>query len=536
MDHEASSEAANLREPARAPRAPAGRRPIHRLSALAAFQLAVMWLAAPGPAGAELPPLTLEPVASGLDSPVAVTHAGDERLFVTLQDGRVVILDGDRRLLAEPFLDIRGRVLDGGERGLLSIAFHPAYAVNGRFFAAYTDNSGTVVIARFSVSGDPDRALPDSERVLLRVPKPFANHNGGQLQFGPDGYLYFGSGDGGSANDPQCNAQDGTSLLGKLLRLDADANAAAPPFHGIPADNPFRGAGPPRDEIWALGLRNPWRFSFDRLTGDLFIGDVGQGAREEIDRQPAGSAGGENYGWKMMEGNVCLGSSAGCESPIPGCGAPAYVPPILEYDQGGGRCAVIGGYVYRGLRIPGLYGRYLYGDLCAGTLWAAREVGGVWQSEVLPFSTPGLTTFGEDFSGEVYLAAGDSVYRLGGQAPPEVCVPGATVLCLRGGRFRAELVWRAAQGVPALAAAESLTADSGWFRFVNPDNPEVFVKVLDACVPQFDRFWVFAAGLTNVEASLEVVDLETGARRVYYNPLGRAFSSVQDTSAFDTCP
>ncbi|HRC86394.1 MAG TPA: PQQ-dependent sugar dehydrogenase, partial [Thermoanaerobaculia bacterium] len=247
-----------------------------------------------------------------LSRPVAITHAGDDRLFVTLQGGRVVILE--RGLLrSEPFLDIEDRVSCCGEQGLLSVAFHPLYSQNGFFFADYTGAGGETVISRFSVSpADANRALATSEKVLLRIPQPFANHNGGQLQFGPDGYLYVGMGDGGSGFDPQCRAQDDSSLLGKLLRLDVDQSPDAPPYHGIPATNPFRGAGAPLDEIWAKGLRNPWRFSFDRQSGDLYLGDVGQNSQEEIDRQPAGSAGGENYGWKLLEGDLCLGSAAGC--------------------------------------------------------------------------------------------------------------------------------------------------------------------------------------------------------------------------------
>jgi glucose/arabinose dehydrogenase len=467
---------------------------------------------------------------------VAVTHAGDERLFITLQGGAIVIFDGER-VLPQPFLDISGRVLSGGERGLLSVTFHPGYAQNGRFFVDYTDLGGDTVVSRFAVSGgNPDAALPGSERVLLAIDQPFANHNGGQLQFGPDGYLYVGMGDGGSGNDPFCFAQDDGTLLGKLLRLDVDQNVSTAPFYGIPADNPHRGPGAPLDEIWAEGLRNPWRFSFDRSTGDLFIGDVGQGDREEIDRQPAGSPGGENYGWKMMEGDLCLGSTAGCSFAVPGCNAPAYTAPILTYGRDGGRCAVIGGYVYRGLRIPALYGHYLYGDLCAGTLWAARQVGGAWQAEELGPTAQQLTSFGEELSGEIVLAASNSIYRLTGPPPPSTCTPGPTTLCLQGGRFRATLNWRGAQGNPAAAHAEPLTADSGFFRFNNPDNPEVFVKVLEACDPPFRRFWVFAAGLTNVEASLEVADTDSGQVRVYFNPLGRPFQPIQDTQAFATCP
>src|SRR5688500_7703494 len=263
------------------------------------------WLPGPEPALAPFPvagPLEgvrLEQVATGVGSIPAVTHAGDARLFVTLRDGRVVIVAGSS-VRATPFLDLRGQVSQTGERGLLSTAFHPRHAENGLFFVYYSNLSGESVVALFRVGADPDRADPASARTLLTISQPFINHQGGQMAFGPDGYLYVGLGDGGAANDPACRAQRDDTLLGKLLRLDVDANAGAPPFYGIPAGNPFRGPGNPPDEIWASGLRNPWRFSFDRLTGDLWIGDVGQGQREEIDFQPAGSGGGENYGWKVM--------------------------------------------------------------------------------------------------------------------------------------------------------------------------------------------------------------------------------------------
>jgi glucose/arabinose dehydrogenase len=492
------------------------------------------------PAIAQIPALSLEPVAGGLDRPLAVTNAGDGRLFITEQSGRIRIFDG-KTLLPQPFLDISERVLDEREQGLLSAAFHPNYTVNGWFYVHYVNLQGEVVVSRFSASADPNVALPGSEKILLKIPHPFRNHNGGLVLFGPDGYLYVGIGDGGTTAgqfDPFCSAQDNSTLLGKLLRLDVDHNPNQPPYHGIPADNPFRGPGPPRDEIWAKGLRNPWRFSFDRRTGDLYIGDVGQSLEEEVDLEPAGSAGGRNYGWKVMEGNACTGNTEGCTFGVPACHAPAFTPPIITYGHDLGH-AVIGGHVYRGLRIPGLYGHYLYGDLI-GTLWAARNVGGTWQTQVLAPTAPSLTSFGESQSGEIYLTVGDivgdTVYRLVGPPPPTSCTPGPTTLCLQNGRFQVTLTWRSATSDPAAAFAEPLTADSGYFYFINPANPELFVKVLNACVPAFNRYWVFAAGLTNVETSLEVIDVKSGQRLPYYNPLGRAFQPVQDTNAFATCP
>ncbi len=588
-------------------------------------------------------------MATGLDNPVAITHAGDNRLFITLQAGRIVIFENGQ-IRPQPFLDIRDRVGSGGERGLLSVAFHPAYAQNGFFYVNYTDLSGTTVIARYRVSADPDMALVGSEAILLEIPQPFNNHNGGQLQFGPDGFLYVGMGDGGSANDPGCRAQDGASLHGKMLRLDVDQNAGSSPFHGIPASNPFLGSAV-ADEVWALGLRNPWRFSFDRQTGDLLIADVGQNAREEISFQPAASNGGENYGWKVMEGTVCLGSTSGCDAPVPDCNAPEYTPPVLDYNHGGGRCAVVGGYVYRGSEITALFGRYLYGDLCSGTLWAAVRGGSVWPTQTLNPSIPGLTTFGEDAAGEIYLADGDELYRLIGptqtqagtleltaatftagegeavtvtvsrdggtdgavsvdyatadgsatapgdyltasgtltwddgdgaaksftvtlvddllvegdesftvtlsapgggatlgnrttaeivigddEVSVEPCIASETTLCLEGGRFRADIAWRSLDG-SGFGQAVPLSADAGYFWFFNADNPEVFVKVLDACAPPFDHFWVFAAGLTDVETTLTVVDTATGVLRRYDKPLGAGFDPIRDTTAFDTCP
>jgi glucose/arabinose dehydrogenase len=497
-----------------------------------AFALSLL-LAAPAWAQ-PLPPLTLEPVLQGLEAPVALTHAGDDRLFVTLQAGQVVIVEGGERR-AEPFLDITGRVLSGGERGLLSIAFHPRYRDNGFFFVNYTEAGGATILARYRVlANDPNRADPASERRLLRIAQPFGNHNGGQVAFGPDGYLYVGMGDGGSGGDPLCTAQDDGSLLGKMLRLDVDQSVDAPPYHGIPPSNPFVGPGAPRDEIWAKGLRNPWRFSFDRGTGDLFLGDVGQNTREEVSFQPAASTGGENYGWKVLEGTNCLGSTAGCGFPVPGCSSPAYTPPILTYDHVGGDCSVTGGYVYRGARSPELRGVYFYGDYCSGAIRAARRSGGSWTAQTVASAGFGLTSFGEDVRGELYVLAGDTLSRLA--APlPTVCVPADDTLCLGGGRFQVRASYRTEQGLAGPGTAQLLTPDAGYFTFFSAANPELFVKVIDACAPPFQRYWVFAAGLTDVEVTLSVVDVTAGQEQVYVNPLGQAYPPLQDTEAFATC-
>jgi len=244
---------------------------------------------------------------------------------------------------------------------------------------------------------------------VLRVDQPFENHNGGQLQFGPDRFLYIGMGDGGSANDPQCNAQRGGTLLGKMLRIDVDQYRRRGPMYGVPRTNPFVGGGGQPGEVWAIGLRNPWRFSFDRATGNLFIADVGQGTREEINFQPSGSRGGENYGWAREEGSVCINQVGGCPGFVPPCDDRDLVPPILEYGQEAGSCAVIGGYVYRGSAMPGLQGAYLFGDFCSGTLWAAVERGGGWEAIELDATMDGLTSFGEDAAGEIYLVSDQGV-------------------------------------------------------------------------------------------------------------------------------
>ena len=344
-------------------------------------------------------------VTENLDNPVVVAHAGDgtDRLFIAEQRGQIRIV-ADGALIEKPFLDLRAKVSCCGERGLLGLAFHPLFEENRQFFVYYTNRSGDVVVARYQGSKtDADAADPASETTLLTIGQPYANHNGGQIAFGPDGYLYIGTGDGGSGGDPQNHSQDLTSLLGKILRIDVDRTEGQRSY-AVPADNPF--SAPARREIWAYGLRNPWRFSFDRTTGDLWIGDVGQYRWEEIDLQPATSAGGENYGWRKMEG-------AHCFQPRSGCRDDSLVEPVLEYDHGSGRCAVIGGYRYRGTEILELQGRYLYGDYCGGTVWSATPdaSGDGWKSEPLLDTGVLILSFGEDEAGELYIAAS----RPGGQ-------------------------------------------------------------------------------------------------------------------------
>jgi glucose/arabinose dehydrogenase len=310
--------------------------------------------------------------------------AGSGRLFIIEKVGRIRIFQ-DGQLVDFPYLDITDRVGSGGnEQGLLGLAFHPNYEGNGLFFVNYTDRNGDTVLARYRVTADPNVADPSSELVLLRVSQPFQNHNGGVLAFGPDGHLYAGLGDGGSAGDPRGNGQNLDALLGKILRLDVDS---AEPY-AIPADNPFG------NEIWAYGLRNPWRMSFDSLTGDLYIGDVGQNQWEEIDYEAAGSTGGINFGWNYLEGTHPFEGN-------PPQGA-QLVPPVAEYSHSEGGCSVTGGYVYRGT-MPEWNGIYLYGDYCSGIVWGLIQSNGGWQNQVLFRGVGRITSFGQDQAGEVYL-------------------------------------------------------------------------------------------------------------------------------------
>ncbi len=360
-------------------------------------------------------------VTGGLSQPVAVANAGDGsgRLFVLERAGRVRIVDAGGSLLPTPFLDIDADVLSNfSERGLLGIAFHPDYAVNGRFFVYYTVDAGAgdplddgdSVLEELTVSADPDLADPASRRVILTAAQPDWNHNGGQLAFGPDGYLYLALGDGGGSGDTYGNGQNRASLLGAILRLDVDGDdfpGDDSRNYAIPPDNPFVSDPTGADEIWSWGLRNPWRFSFDRCTGDMFIGDVGQNVYEEIDLQRAGTLGGVNWGWNECEGmHPFAGSGAIC-----GTDADGFAPPILEYTHGGSpfRCSVTGGYRYRGNLQPELAGLYLYGDYCAGTVWAAAEApDGTWSESVLVQGGPDISAFGEGEDGELYLAGYDT--------------------------------------------------------------------------------------------------------------------------------
>jgi glucose/arabinose dehydrogenase len=343
-------------------------------------------------------------VVDGLTTPIGLENArdGSGRLFAIEQPGLIRIIQ-DGSLLAAPFLDIRARVgSSGSEQGLLGLAFHPDYTNNGYFFVNYTDRSGDTVIARYRVSADPSLADPSTEVRLLEVQQPYGNHNGGDLAFGPDGYLYISLGDGGSGGDPRNFGQSVDTLLGKLLRIDVSEVDG----YSIPAGNPFMD-GDGRPEIWAYGLRNPWRISFDQLTGDLYIADVGQNSWEEVNFQPAGSPGGENYGWNIMEGFHCFQSSA--------CDQSGLTLPVIEYAlHVQGDCAVTGGYVYRGRSLPDWQGIYVYGDYCSGRVWGLfQNSTGVWENGLLFETGARITSFGQDEDGEIYLVNHrGSVYQL----------------------------------------------------------------------------------------------------------------------------
>jgi len=312
-------------------------------------------------------------------------------------------------LLSTAFLDITERVGCCGERGLLSVAFPPGYVDKGHFYVNYTDKSGRTVVARYHTTADPNVANPDGEEVVLTIAQPYSNHNGGQLAFGPDGYLYIGMGGGGAAGDPQNHAQNPDSLLGKMLRIDVESGALP---YAVPRTKPYMQTAGYRAEIWALGLRNPWRFSFDRQTGDLCIGDVGQARWEEIDFQLASSSGGENCGWRIMEGAHCYGSTT--------CSQTGLALPVAEYDHAQG-CSVTGGVVYRGLSYPRMQYVYLYGDYCSGRLWGLRGNGSRRESTVLADTAYQITGFGEDEAGNVYLLDYDGGLYL--VADTEVATP-----------------------------------------------------------------------------------------------------------------
>lgn len=351
--------------------------------------------------------LALQPIASGLSSPVHLASPpNDDRLFVVEQPGRIRIIQNGA-LVSTPFLDIDAKVLSGGEQGLLSVAFHPSYSTNRHFYVYYTDNTGDLQIERYTASQtSPNIADPMSARPILDVPHPGnSNHNGGQLAFGPDGFLYIGTGDGGSGGDPPNNAQNRNVLLGKILRIDV--NPASTAAYTVPPSNPFVGQANIRSEIWAYGLRNPWRFSFDRVGNVLYIGDVGQNRKEEVNAVPSTQAE-INYGWRIMEGTDCF-------SPMLLCNKSGLTLPVHDYPTADGNCAVTGGFAYRGSAIPQIVGLYFFSDYCKGGLRSFRLVDGVatdvreWNAGV----GATVTSFGEDRRGELYVIShGGTVGKL----------------------------------------------------------------------------------------------------------------------------
>ena len=364
------------------------------------------------------------PIVGGFNQPVHLTHAGDGsgRLFVVEQSGVIRIVQGGV-LQPTPFLNITGRVKSGGEEGLLSAAFPPGFTTKKYFYVYYTNRNGDNQVSRFHLTSDNNVADPAREDRIIYFNHPtFSNHNGGQIAFGPEGYLYIGTGDGGGGGDPFGNAQNLQSLLGKLLRIAVEQRSAGPtgPWHSylpaifqstpgpayrIPPDNPFVNNPGVLPEIWALGLRNPWRFSFDRQTGDLYIGDVGQNTWEEVDFQPIAAGGGQNYGWNIMEGAHCFTNST--------CSSTGLTLPVAEYDHTLG-CSVTGGGVYRGSTFPGLQGIYFFADFCSGRIWGQRHTAGLWQKQVLLTVPHNISTFGEDEAGNLYYAdrTGGVVYRI----------------------------------------------------------------------------------------------------------------------------
>ncbi|MFO0775532.1 MAG: PQQ-dependent sugar dehydrogenase [Nitrospiraceae bacterium] len=367
--------------------------------------------ASPPTAGQQTAMVTFEPLVSGLEQPTMLTHAGDGTgtLYVVEQPGRVRLVRNGA-LVTQPFADLADRVLAGGERGLLGLAFHPKYRDNGRVFVSYTRKpDGATVVSELQRAGQTDK-VESTGRMILTVPQPYPNHNGGMIAFGLDGFLYIGRGDGGSGGDPGNRAQNPNELLGKILRIDIDRNDVARGLpYAIPADNPFANGGG-RPEVFALGLRNPWRFSFDAATGALWVGDVGQDRWEEVSVVTRGG----NYGWRLME-------AAHCYEPSDGCAREGLTLPVVEYARQTPRCSVIGGYVYRGRAIPSLVGQYLFSDYCSGEIMSA-PAGSASGGAVLAPTVIGRTgfnpsSFGVDESGEVYLVnhRGGAVVRLSGR-------------------------------------------------------------------------------------------------------------------------
>jgi uncharacterized protein (TIGR03437 family) len=377
-------------------------------------------------------------------------------MFVVEQSGRIRIVKNGSAV-AQPFLDMRARVSCCGERGLLGLAFSPRFAENGSFYVNYTDPTGNTVVSRLRVSaGNPDMADASSEQAVLRVAQPFSNHNGGNLMFGPDGFLYIGLGDGGSGGDPQNNGQRNDTLLGKMLRLDVESGSAT---YVVPPSNPFVSNSGTRPEIWASGLRNPWKYTFDRETGDLWIADVGQNRAEEVNVQAASSRGGENYGWRRMEGLQCYPSGSSCDRS-------GLTLPVVEYARSEG-VSVTGGYVYRGSRYPALRGFYLYADFGSGNIWALQRAGDAWDNRRLLASGRNISTFGQDPGGELYVAdhSGGGIFLIAAGAPAITAEGVVNAASFRTGVTPGSLATVFGSGISALPGIVAPTA------FPLPTNP-----------------------------------------------------------------
>lgn len=354
--------------------------------------------------------ITLTPFATGFSDPVEIAHCGDDRLFIVEQGGAIKVVNSDGSVNAQNFLNLSSIISTGSERGLLGLAFHPDYESNGYFFVNYTNTSGNTVIARYSVSTtNPDTANPSSELIILTIAQPFSNHNGGCIKFGPDGYLWISIGDGGSGGDPNNNGQNKSSLLGKMLRISVDGDVMP---YSIPSDNPFANGAQGEEEIWAYGLRNAWKFSFDRETNEAWIADVGQNAVEEINKIPSTDAG-LNYGWRCYEGNSPYNLS-GCVD------SSTMIFPIAQYNHASGRCSLTGGYVYRGSQYTDIYGLYFFADYCSNQLGVVDQDGTLTFLD--SYSGNFFATFGEDASGELYIAGKGSgiVHRIHGSVTASI--------------------------------------------------------------------------------------------------------------------
>jgi len=396
--------------------------------------------------------IQLQPFVTGLSKPTFITsaHDGSNRLFIIEQSGRILVMPpGAAAPLATPLLNITAKVLapntNGSEQGLLGLAFHPQFATNRRFFVNYTRQpDGATVIAQYQVSAGNVNVADTTEVPILTIPQPFSNHNGGMMDFGKDGFLYIGMGDGGSANDPGNRAQNLDELLGKILRIDVDAPNGSVPYSS-PSSNPFFGPTPGRDEIFAYGLRNPWRWSFDRGTGDLYAGDVGQDVMEEIDVIKSGG----NYGWRVLEGSRCTNNGPAS------CTAPGFTPPITEYSHQSGRCSVTGGYVYRGTRGTLPLGSYIFADFCTGEIFLLQN----GAAPLLLDSPYQVSSFGEDEAGELYVVnLGGAVYRVVNPNAPAAAVASVSAASYRGNALAPELITAAfGTGLAAVTQASDTT-------------------------------------------------------------------------------